>query len=191
MGNYKSGPWKRLKSYSSRCYHLNPTRPKDHRPSYLVLIFTTKDSAKDSYSNRMLHPPFSMFASLPSKSESEAILFHYFEADSLAAKMNPFGKISFPDPPRPPTPGPPPRPPPIPPRPPVPTPPPSPSSPAESNEVQGQVAKQLSVVAVRLVNVLIALDLPVSLPYPPRPPTPGPRSVSVILCFYIEMICSL
>ncbi|KAI1140620.1 hypothetical protein F5Y05DRAFT_280289 [Hypoxylon sp. FL0543] len=83
-------------------------------------------------------------------------------------------KISFPDPPRPPTPGPPPRPPPIPPRPPVPTPPPSPNS-SEAEWLQKVVAKQLSVLAVRLVNVWSALGVPVSLPYPPRPPTPGPR----------------
>ncbi|OTA92926.1 hypothetical protein M434DRAFT_312984 [Hypoxylon sp. CO27-5] len=82
--------------------------------------------------------------------------------------------ISFPDPPRPPTPGPPPRPPPIPPRPPVPTPPPSPSS-EEAKWLQKIVAKQLSILAVRLVDIWFALDMPVSLPYPPRPPTPGPR----------------
>ncbi|KAI2465454.1 hypothetical protein F4781DRAFT_438769 [Annulohypoxylon bovei var. microspora] len=84
-------------------------------------------------------------------------------------------KISFPDPPRPPTPGPPPRPPPIPPRPPVPTPPPSPSSLAEAELLQVLVAKQLSILAVRLVRVWSALGVPVSLPHPPRPPTPGPR----------------
>ncbi|OTA56781.1 hypothetical protein K449DRAFT_468079 [Hypoxylon sp. EC38] len=83
--------------------------------------------------------------------------------------------ISFPDPPRPPTPGPPPRPPPIPPRPPVPTPPPSPSSEEETKWLQKIVAKQLSILAVRLVDIWFALDMPVSLPYPPRPPTPGPR----------------
>ncbi|KAI1206662.1 uncharacterized protein F4807DRAFT_469911 [Annulohypoxylon truncatum] len=84
-------------------------------------------------------------------------------------------KISFPDPPRPPTPGPPPRPPPIPPRPPVPTPPPSPNSSAEADLLRGLVAEQLSIVAVRLVDVWLALGVPVSLPHPPRPPTPGPR----------------
>ncbi|KAI1101294.1 hypothetical protein F4804DRAFT_335418 [Jackrogersella minutella] len=84
-------------------------------------------------------------------------------------------KISFPDPPRPPTPGPPPRPPPIPPRPPVPTPPPSPTSSAEAEWSQRLVAKQLSILAVRLVNIWSALERPISLPLPPRPPTPGPR----------------
>ncbi|KAI2610495.1 hypothetical protein GGR54DRAFT_378770 [Hypoxylon sp. NC1633] len=89
--------------------------------------------------------------------------------------MKALKNTSFPDPPRPPTPGPPPRPPPIPPRPPVPTPPPSPSSLEETELLQNAVAKQLSIVAVQLVNLWFAIVAPVSFPYPPRPPTPGPR----------------
>ncbi|KAI0884024.1 uncharacterized protein GGS22DRAFT_195123 [Annulohypoxylon maeteangense] len=102
---------------------------------------------------------------------------YLFDPTSYSMESSKIGlpKISFPDPPRPPTPGPPPRPPPIPPRPPVPTPPPSPSSSAEADLLQGLVARQLSIIAVRLIDVWTALGVPVSLPHPPRPPTPGPR----------------
>lgn len=91
--------------------------------------------------------------------------------------VNVSGEITLPYPPRPPTPGPPPRPPPIPPRPPVPTPPPSPrNSMAESEGLQDVMAKHFSDVAVRLVQVWLALDVPVH----PQPPTTsyGPRLVS-------------
>ncbi|KAI1453943.1 hypothetical protein F4805DRAFT_461219 [Annulohypoxylon moriforme] len=102
--------------------------------------------------------------------------FYGFNPKSYSMESSKIGlPKTFPDPPRPPTPGPPPRPPPIPPRPPVPTPPPSPSSSAEAGLLQGLVAKQLAIIAVRLVDVWSALGVPISLPHPPRPPTPGPR----------------
>ncbi|KAI1380055.1 hypothetical protein F4677DRAFT_303068 [Hypoxylon crocopeplum] len=109
-----------------------------------------------------------------SKSNTEGPRYDLLGAGSSTYHMKASKMLSFPDPPRPPTPGPPPRPPPIPPRPPVPTPPPSPRSPAEAEWLQEAVATQLSIMAVRLVNVLFALGGPVSIPHPPRPPTPGP-----------------
>lgn len=99
--------------------------------------------------------------------------------------------VSFPDPPRPPTPGPPPRPPPIPPRPPVPTPPPSPRSETEAAWLQGLVAKQLSILAVHLIDIWFTQDGLVSLPYPDRPPTPGPRSVTVVPYYPLERAFAL
>ncbi|KAI0838136.1 hypothetical protein F5Y06DRAFT_50717 [Hypoxylon sp. FL0890] len=115
--------------------------------------------------------PISVYSTDRSKTGRFDFLMH----DYTERYMDVTKKISFPDPPRPPTPGPPPRPPPIPPRPPVPTPPPSPNSSEEAEWLQKVVAKQLSILAVRLVNVWSASGMPVSLPYPPRPPTPGPR----------------
>ncbi|KAI0111044.1 hypothetical protein F4776DRAFT_667471 [Hypoxylon sp. NC0597] len=121
-------------------------------------------------------PSYLLSAPVHSKGRSNTGQFSFPLDNSTADYMDmDVSKISFPDPPRPPTPGPPPRPPPIPPRPPVPTPPPSPSSEEEAKWLQKIVAKQLSILAVRLVDVWSALGVPVSLPYPPRPPTPGPR----------------
>ncbi|KAI0848394.1 hypothetical protein F5Y00DRAFT_262486 [Daldinia vernicosa] len=110
---------------------------------------------------------------LSPKDNDKGILYHA-RFNSAAYSMEVPGKISFPDPPRPPTPGPP-RPPPIPPRPPVPTPPPSPHSSVEKEWLQKLVAENISILAVRVMNVWFAAREPVSFPHPPRPPTPGPR----------------
>lgn len=96
-------------------------------------------------------------------------IFYRAKFNSAAYYMEVPGKISFPDPPRPPTPGPP-RPPPIPPRPPVPTPPPSPHSSVEKEWLQRLVAENISILAVRMMNVWFAAREPVSFPHPPRPP---------------------
>ncbi|KAI0011434.1 hypothetical protein F4779DRAFT_228879 [Xylariaceae sp. FL0662B] len=92
-----------------------------------------------------------------------------------ASRGNTAKIVSLPNPPRPPTPGPNPRPPPIPPRPPVPTPPPSPRYSAACPEEY--VAWHLSTLVSKIAVNWIALGAPVLLPPPPRPPTPGPRSV--------------
>lgn len=142
-------------------------------------------SLEDVDSNKMIHIDY-QFRPRPAEALSACrggMGRFDFSKPSLSSSMlhrEILEKISFPDPPRPPTPGPAPRPPPIPPRPPVPTPPPSPSSPEETEWLQGITARQLSTIAVRLVRIWLAIDAPVSLPHPPRPPTPGPRSVSVI-----------
>ncbi|XXH03196.1 hypothetical protein Hte_009593 [Hypoxylon texense] len=111
--------------------------------------------------------------SLTGRSEGEQ--FDVFGLDSSARSIEVPKKISFPDPPRPPTPGPPPRPPPIPPRPPVPTPPPSPRSNVEAAWLQEHVATQLSFLAAQLLDIWFTPGALISLPYPDRPPTPGPR----------------
>ncbi|KAI1392613.1 uncharacterized protein F4822DRAFT_441489 [Hypoxylon trugodes] len=113
--------------------------------------------------------------SLSDKDLIETTQYEPSRLTSTSFKINIPKKISFPDPPRPPTPGPPPRPPPIPPRPPVPTPPPSPNSSTEMEWLEELVTKQLSIIAVRLLDVWFTPGGPVSLPQPPRPPTPGPR----------------
>lgn len=118
--------------------------------------------------------------SVLSSKNNDKEIFYRAKFNSAAYYMELPGKISFPDPPRPPTPGPP-RPPPIPPRPPVPTPPPSPHSSVEKEWLQRLVAENISILAVRMMNVWFAAREPVSFPHPPRPPTPGPRSVSMIL----------
>ncbi|KAI1645813.1 uncharacterized protein F4817DRAFT_162799 [Daldinia loculata] len=112
--------------------------------------------------------------SVLSSKNNDKEIFYRAKFNSAAYYMELPGKISFPDPPRPPTPGPP-RPPPIPPRPPVPTPPPSPHSSVEKEWLQRLVAENISILAVRMMNVWFAAREPVSFPHPPRPPTPGPR----------------
>ncbi|KAI1772775.1 hypothetical protein F4818DRAFT_139362 [Hypoxylon cercidicola] len=146
-------------------------------------------SQEDADPRKMLHISTSVPPSCPrsiSKSftdRGEMGRFDMFELNSPARSIDVPKKVSFPEPPRPPTPGPPPRPPPIPPCPPVPTPPPSPRSEAEAAWLRGLVAKQLSILAVQLLNIWFAPRALVSLPYPDRPPTPGPRSVLVVLYY--------
>ncbi|KAI1478310.1 hypothetical protein F4774DRAFT_411166 [Daldinia eschscholtzii] len=112
--------------------------------------------------------------SILSLKNNEKDTFYRFNDYPASYSMEVPKKISFPDPPRPPTPGPP-RPPPIPPRPPVPTPPPSPNSSAEMEWLQERLVKNVSILAVWVMNAWFASSEPVSFPHPPRPPTPGPR----------------